>query len=129
MPDLIDLDELGAAAVSDAVKCEVSAWAGISVHPGPMPGSAEVRFRHRTLGYLHPVSWDVAIADLSFSPELGEALIVAGRARPHPMIPGRGWISAPMRSKADAAGVIGFFARTTSASAASAGWCDLEPRL
>ena len=110
MSDVVELDAARAvSAASDAVKCQVAGWPGVSLHAGPMPGSTEFHFRHRVLGHLHAASGGVATADLIFSPERGEALIARGRARPHPMIPGMGCISAPMRTTADADAVIALF--------------------
>ncbi len=109
MADVIELDGIGAGAARDAVKCEIAAWPGVSLHAGPMPGSTEFRFRHRILGHLHAASGGIATADMIFSPEMGEALITSGRALPHPMIPGMGWVSAQLRGQADVAKVTGLF--------------------
>ena len=109
MSDVVELRDVKKASAGEIVRLEVGSWAGVGMIAGPMPGSSQFRFHNRTLGHVH-ATWDgVAMADLVFSPEAGDALIAAGRADPHPVIPGLGWVSVQMRTTADAAKVIRLF--------------------
>lgn len=111
MSKMVGTINAGATSASEIVRREVASWVGISLGPGPLTGSIEVRFRHRVLGHLHTPIGGVATADLIFSPEIGEALIAAGRAQPHPLIPALGWVSAGLGSPAETADVIALFRR------------------
>ena len=97
------------APAVETVKREIATWAGISLDSGPLAGGVEIRFRHRTLGHLHAPLGGVAAADLIFSPEIGNALIAEGRAQPHPMVPGLGWVSVELGSAAEIANAIALF--------------------
>lgn len=109
MAGIVELRGANIVPPGDIVRREVASWTGVSMAPGPTPGSTEFRFHHRVLGHVHAAWNGVALADLIFSPEAGEALIAAGRADPHPMIPGMGWVSVQVRTAADAARVIALF--------------------
>jgi len=109
MANVVELRGANIVPPGDIVKREVGSWPGIGTGAGPTPGSTEFRFHHRVLGHVHAAWNGVALADLVFSPEAGEALIAAGRADPHPMIPGMGWVSMQVATAADAARVIALF--------------------
>ena len=92
-----------AAAACALIRAEIAAWAGVCFAPGPLPGSTEIRHRRKLLGHVYAVWGKLGMADVVFSPAVGEALIASGRAEPHPMFPGLGWVTAPIRQPADAA--------------------------
>ena len=98
-----------AIAACSIIRGEVASWSGVILGPGPMPQSTEFRFRRKLLGHLYAAWGHLAMADLAFSPAIGEALIAKGEAEPHPMFPGLGWVTMPIRRPADAAGVIALF--------------------
>ena len=91
------------AAANEAVIREVSSWEGVSVHMHRM-GGVEFRVGRRELGHLHAF-----IADLPFPRRVRDELVAAGRARPHHVLPDSGWITAPMRTASEVAGVIELF--------------------
>lgn len=109
MADVVELRGAKVVPPGDMVRREVGSWPGVGMGPGPNPGSTEFRFHHRVMGHLHAAWNGVALVDLIFSPEAGEALIAAGRAERHPMIPGMGWVSVQVRTAADAVRVIALF--------------------
>ena len=87
----------------EAVLREVSSWEGVSVHEHRF-GGVEFRVGRRELGHLHP-----RFADLPFPRPVRDELVAAGRARPHHVLPNSGWVTAPMRTAAEAGGVIDLF--------------------
>ncbi|MBI1940807.1 MAG: DUF5519 family protein [Acidobacteria bacterium] len=90
-------------AANEAVTREVSSWEGVSVHLHRF-GGTEFRLGRRELGHLHAF-----IADLPFPRRMRDELIAAGRARPHHVVPDSGWVTVPMRTTAEVAGVIELF--------------------
>ena len=91
------------AAAKEAVIREVSFWEGVSVHEHRF-GGVEFRFGRRELGHLHP-----RFADLPFPRRVRDELVAAGRARPHHVLPDSGWVTVPMRTATEVAGVIELF--------------------
>ncbi len=84
----------------EAVSREVSSWEGVTVHEHRF-GGIEFRVGHRELGHLH-----AKFADLPFPRRIRDELVAAGRARPHHVLPDSGWVTVPMRTAAEVAGVI-----------------------
>jgi hypothetical protein len=70
------------AAANQAVIREVSSWEGVSVHEHRMGGVGR---------------------------RLRDELVAAGRAKPHHLLPDSGWVTVPMRTASEVAGVIGMF--------------------
>ena len=87
----------------DKVRDAVAAWDGVTVHDHRF-GGVEFRIGRRELGHLHKT-----IADLPFPRSVRDALVAAGRARPHHVMPESGWITVPMRTDADVGNVIDLF--------------------
>lgn len=87
----------------DRVRDAVGSWDGVTMHDHRF-GGIEFRVGRRELGHLHRT-----IADLPFPRAVRDALVAAGRARPHHVLPESGWITAPMRTDADVANVIDLF--------------------
>jgi hypothetical protein len=92
-------------AAAEAVAQEVSSWEGVTVHQHRF-GGVEFRIGRRELGHLHGT-----IADLPFPRPIRDQLIAAGRARPHHVLPQSGWITVPMRTRAEVANVVALFRR------------------
>jgi Family of unknown function (DUF5519) len=83
---------------------EVLSWEGVTSHSHRF-GGVEFRLGKRELGHLH----GDRLADLPFPKRVAEELIASGRARPHHVVPDSGWVSRPIASDEDAAGVIELF--------------------
>ncbi len=90
-------------AANEAVIREVASWQGVSVHEHRM-GGIEFRVGRRELGHLHAF-----FADLPFPRRVRDELVAAGRARPHHVLPDSGWVTVPMRTASEVAGVIELF--------------------
>ena len=106
------------SAQIEVVRAEVGSWQGVTVHEHRF-GGIEFRLGRRELGHLHGT-----IADLPFPRQIRDALIAAGRARPHHVLPNSGWVTAPMWTDSEVSGVIELFRqnyeRAASARANSA---------
>ena len=110
-PGADDRKRLAPGAVTDAVRSVVEAWDGVTVHQHRF-GGIEFRVGRRELGHLHP-----SFADLPFPRSVRDELVSSGRARPHHVLPHSGWVTVPMRNRAEVADVIGLlrqnYERTT----------------
>jgi hypothetical protein len=91
------------AEANEAVTHEVVSWEGVSVHEHRF-GGIEFRVGRRELGHLHP-----AFADLPFPKRVRDELVAGRRANPHHVLPDSGWVTVPMRTTAEVAGVIALF--------------------
>jgi len=91
------------AGVREGLIQEVSSWAGVTIHDHRF-GGVEFRVGQREIGHIHD-----SIADLPFPRAIRDQLVAAGRARPHHVLPDSGWITAPIRTAADAINVIRLF--------------------
>ncbi len=89
----------------ESVRAAVTSWEGVTTHDHRF-GGIEFRRGRRELGHLHDT-----IADLPFPRRIRDELVAAGQARPHHVHPDSGWVTVPMRTAADAAGVIDLFRR------------------
>jgi len=65
----------------------------------------ELRLGRRELGHLHPGG----IVDLPFTRGIREMLVETGRARPHHVLPGSGWVTRRVESEADADDALELF--------------------
>ncbi len=88
------------AAAKKAVIREVSSWKGVSVGEHSI-GGIEFRVGRRELGHLHKT-----IADLPFPRRVRDELVATGRARPHHVTPNSGWVTVPMTTVSEVAGVV-----------------------
>lgn len=109
MASAIEQNSREAVAACGIIRREIASWPGISLDAGPMPDSTEFRFRRKLLGHLYATWGNLAMVDLAFSPATGEALIAAGTVEPHPMFPGLGWVTLPIRQLPDAPKAIALF--------------------
>lgn len=91
------------AAARKAVAHEAASWKGISVHQHRF-GGVEFRVGRRELGHPH-----ASFADLPFPRRVRDKLIAEGRARPHHVLPDSGWVTVPMRTETEIAGVVELF--------------------
>lgn len=94
-----------------AVAGVVGRWPRVTSHPHPY-GGVEFRVGRRGIGHLHALEGRECVADLPFPIPEHDALIAAGRAREHRAVPGTGWVSAPVGTAGDVAGVVSLFALT-----------------
>src|SRR5580700_4993812 len=97
-------------AAIEAVRDAVGSWEGVTVHEHRF-GGIEFRIGRRELGHLHP-----SFADLPFPRRVRDELVAAGRARPHHVLPDSGWVTVPMRTASEVAGVIELLRQNYAAS-------------
>jgi hypothetical protein len=96
-------EALSQRAAIEAVRAAVGSWEGVTMQEHRF-GGIEFRLGRRELGHLHGT-----IADLPFPRSVRDELIAAGRATPHHVLPDSGWVTAPMRTASEVAGVIDLF--------------------
>jgi hypothetical protein len=91
-------------SVRDTIRAEVLGWPGVTERPHRF-GGVEFTLGTRELGHLH----GDRLADLPFPRTIRDALIAAGRARPHHVLPESGWVTYDIRSEDDVPGAIALF--------------------
>jgi len=82
----------------------VSAWDGIMPMPHRFDGT-EFLLGKVEIGHVH----HFGLVDIPFTRKLREALVAAGEAKPHYVLPDSGWISFYLRSDADTAAALRLF--------------------
>jgi hypothetical protein len=86
------------------IRDEVASWDGVTTHAHRF-GGVELRLGRRELGHLHPGG----IVDLPFTRAIRDMLVETGRAETHHVLPGSGWVSRRVESKADADEAVELF--------------------
>ena len=94
-------EQFGAA---QRITATVASWPEVEVGPHRF-GGVEFRVGRRELGHLH----GERIADLPFPRRVRDELIATGRARPHHVLPGSGWVTASIRDPGGVDGAIELF--------------------
>ena len=81
---------------SEIISKTVADWPGTSEAPHRY-GGVEFRIGEREIGHLH----GDRLLDVPFPRAVREELVAAGTAQPHHVLPDSGWVSLPIREKAD----------------------------
>ncbi len=92
----------------EVVARRVGAWVGVAIGEGRF-GATAFHLGRRELGHVHPGPGG-GVADLPFPRHERDALVAAGRARPHRWQPESGWVTAPMRDRDEVDAVVALFA-------------------
>ncbi|HSB01441.1 MAG TPA: luciferase family protein [Anaerolineales bacterium] len=71
-------------------------WDGVSMAPHRF-GGVEYRLGTRELGHIHGDH----LVDIPFPKKVRDAIVDAGLARPHHILPETGWVSFYLREEAD----------------------------
>jgi len=82
----------------------VLAWEGVAAQPHRF-GGTEFRLGRREIGHIHG---DYLI-DIPFPKKVRDELVSAGRAEPHHILSGSGWVSFYLRQPADVERAINLF--------------------
>lgn len=82
----------------------VTGWPQVEAAPHRF-GGTEYRIGKREIGHVHG-DW---LADIPFPTKVREAIVAAGRAEPHHILPESGWISFYIREEGDVEKAIGLF--------------------
>jgi len=72
----------------DKIVAEISSWEGVKASPHRF-GGMEFRLGRREIGHIHGNYH----ADIPFPKPIRDSLVAAGRAEPHHILPGSGWIT------------------------------------
>jgi luciferase-like monooxygenase len=88
---------------AEIVRQAVEKWKGVTTHDHRF-GGIEFRLGRRELGHLHR-----SFADLPFPRKIRDALVQAGRARPHHILPESGWVTVSLRTASEVQNVIELF--------------------
>jgi hypothetical protein len=83
----------GAAA---EIRRAALAWSGVEAHLHRF-GGEEYRLGHREIGHIHGDH----LLDVPFPMRVRDAVVAAGRAEPHHVLPGSGWVSFYLRTPDD----------------------------
>mgnify|MGYP000111895589 CR=1 FL=1 len=82
-------------------------WEGIESHPHRF-GGVEFRIGKREIGHIHGDS----LVDIPFPKKVRDAIVAAGEAEPHHILPESGWVSFYLREQADVARAIQLLQRS-----------------
>ena len=88
----------------ELIKREVTSWPGVEALAHRF-GGTEYRYGRKEMGHVH----GDRLADLPLPRKIHDAMIAAGRAQPHHVLPETGWVSCWMDGAEDAPGVIELF--------------------
>ena len=80
----------------DAIANAVLSWDGMAAAPHRF-GGTEYRLGTREIGHIHGDH----MLDIPFPKKVRDAVVAAGRAEPHHLLPETGWISFYLRQPAD----------------------------
>jgi hypothetical protein len=73
-------------------------WQAVEAHPHRF-GGTEFRIGSRGIGHIH----GDALVDIPFPTKIRDAIIAAGEAEPHHILPETGWVSLYLREEQDLA--------------------------
>lgn len=80
----------------DKIEQQVLIWDGVTAHPHRF-GGAEYRLGRREIGHIH----GDYLVDIPFPSTVRNAVIEAGEAQPHHVLPNSGWVSFYIREPGD----------------------------
>ncbi len=87
---------MGAPDYAASLKATVGAWPNVTVVPHRF-GGVEFRVERRELGHVHLNG----MLDIPFPSRMRRALVAAGRAQAHHMLPNTGWVTCRIRTEHD----------------------------
>jgi hypothetical protein len=93
--------------VGEQITSVVLSWKGVTAHPHRF-GGTEYRLDRRELGHIH----GDYLLDIPFPKKVRDAIVAAGLAEPHHVLPETGWVSFHLREPADAERAIALLRRS-----------------
>jgi len=84
------------AGAKDRIAAALRGWSGVAAHPHRF-GGTEYTLGRREIGHVHGDS----LVDIPFPKNVRNELVSAGRAEPHHVLPGSGWVSIFLRDAPD----------------------------
>ena len=97
----------GVPGASKRIEERVLAWPGVEAHPHRF-GGVEYRLGNREVGHIHGDH----MLDIAFPKRVREALVSAGLALPHHLLPQSGWVSFYLREEGDVEHAVSLLARS-----------------
>jgi hypothetical protein len=79
----------------------VTSWPGVTMHPHRF-GGVEYGIGKREIGHIHGDH----LVDIPFPKKVRDAIVAAGRAQPHHILPETGWVSFYLQQEPDVEGAI-----------------------
>jgi hypothetical protein len=74
----------------------VTSWPGVTLQPHRF-GGVEYVIGRREVGHIHGDH----LVDIPFPKRVRDEIVFAGRAQPHHVLPGSGWVSFYLRQESD----------------------------
>jgi len=93
---------MSVAGAERRITAELETWPGVASAPHRF-GGVEYLLGTREIGHIHGDH----LVDIPFPTRVREAVVAAGRARPHHLLPESGWVSLYLREPDDVARAIG----------------------
>lgn len=87
---------MGVAGAGERIRDAALSWPGVTSHPHRF-GGLEYRIGRREIGHVHGDS----LADIPLPKKVRDRIVAEGRADPHHVLPGSGWVSVHLRLEAD----------------------------
>ncbi len=78
------------------IQTTLAGWPDVEAHPHRF-GGTEYRLGKRELGHIH----GDGLVDIPFPKKVRDAIVAAGQAEPHHVLPESGWVSVYLREAAD----------------------------
>jgi len=80
----------------DLITAALTSWQDVTVEPHRF-GGVEYRIGTREIGHIHGDT----LVDIPFPKKVRDEIVSTGRALPHHILPGTGWVSFYIRQEAD----------------------------
>ena len=87
---------MAVSGAKERIDAALQSWSGITSQPHRF-GGTEYCLGRREIGHVHGDS----LVDIPFPKEVRNALVTAGRAEPHHILPESGWVSIYLRQASD----------------------------
>jgi len=81
---------------AQVIEHELLSWQGVAAYPHRY-GGTEFRLGRREIGHVH----GEYLVDIPFPKKVRDEVVAAGRAEPHHVLPGSGWVSFYLRQPDD----------------------------
>jgi hypothetical protein len=95
------------AGARKQIDTALTTWEGVTAHPHRF-GGTEYQLGSREIGHIH----GDYLVDIPFPTQVRDAIVAAGEAQPHHILPESGWISLYLDRPQDVATAIDLFRRS-----------------
>lgn len=98
---------MAVAGAQERIIAVVHGWEEVAIRPHRY-GGLEFRLGKRELGHIH----GNALVDIPFPKAVRDAIVAAGQAEPHHILPNSGWVSVFLEANDDVERAIGLLERS-----------------